>query len=310
MQTDGDSAVRGSCTDTRRRGIAPPPHKLVSHRLRGFGRYENSRASLERACASSVPYLEIDTRVAADGSIFVYHNPRVSAPLSVRGHLARMPGRDLRRARYPTGESMLELEDAIEIFSRRSHRSQRLCIDMKDFGFERSHLEIVARYGIADRVCWISWVPRSLHRLRALGAPGALILAHCNLTRLTSFGRWIEAACAHRAIQLSHLVLFGAAREHSLLRARAHGFQHGLLASRLPAALEQSLAATGGGICINRLLLNEQLLRYCRAAGLQLWVFRTKSAAEYRRYAALDDVNLVFCDDAPAVLSFSQTTPR
>lgn len=284
--------------------------KLVSHRLRGFGRYENSRTSLEGACASTVPYLEIDTRVAADGGIFVYHDPRASAPLSIRGYLALTPGREVRRARYPSGESMLEFEEAIEIFSRQSRRSQRLCVDMKDVGFEDAHLEIVERYGVADRVCWISWVPRSLRRLRDLGARGALILAHCNLTRLASFGRWIESACAHRAIRLSHLVLFGAAREHSLLRARAHGFQHGLLAARMPPALEQLLAESGGGICVNRLLVNEQLLHYCRAAGLQLWVFRAKSAVAYQRYAALGDVNLVFCDDAPAVLSFSPTTPR
>lgn len=285
-------------------------HKLVSHRLRGFGRYENSRASLERACASSVPWLEIDTRVAADGSIFVYHNPSASAPLSVRGRLAWLSGRELRRARYPTGESMLEFEEAIEIFSRQSRGPQRLCVDMKDFGFEQTHLEIVERYSVADRVCWMSWIPRSLRRLRALGARGALILAHCNLTRLASFGRWLESAFADRAIHLSHLVLFGSAHERSLLQARAHGFQHGLLASQLPSPLERFLAESGGGICINRLLVNEQVFQYCRSAGLQLWVFRVKSAAAYQRYAALGDVNLVFCDDAPAVLSFSPTTPR
>jgi hypothetical protein len=120
---------------------------------------------------------------------------------------------------------------------------------------------------------------------------------------LASFGRWIEAACAQRAIQLSHLVLFGAGREQSLLRARAHGFQHGLVAARLPAPVERLLAGTGGGICINRLLLDDQLLEYCRAAGLQLWVFRARGTTAFHRYAALGGVDFVFCDDAPSVLS-------
>lgn len=277
--------------------------KLVSHRLRGFGSYDNGRTSLERACASAVPYLEIDTRVAADGHIFVYHNPWVSSPLSIRAHFARTPGRVVRRARYPSGETLLEFDEAVEIFSRRSRVDQRLCVDMKDFGFEEDHLAVVERHGVADRVTWLSWVPRSLRRLRALGARGPLMLAHCNLTRFASLGRWIESACAGRTIQLSHVVLFGSAEERAIAGVFAHGFQHGLLASRLPAALERFLAEVGGGVCVNRHLVGEDLLRYCRAAGLELWVFRAKNAAAYRRYAALDAVSLVFCDDAPAVLS-------
>jgi glycerophosphoryl diester phosphodiesterase len=279
--------------------------KLVSHRLRGFGRYENSRSSLERACASSAPYLEIDTRVTADGHIFVYHNPRASAPLSARGYFAETPGRLVRRAHYPSGEAVLEFEHAVEIFSRRGSAAQRLCVDMKDFGFEREHLAIVDQFGVGDRICWISWLPRSLQRLRAFGASGPLILAHCNLIRLATLGRWIESACARRAIQLSHVVLFGAAHERAIPLAFAHGFQHGLLASRLPSSLERLLADSGGGVCVNRLLLSEQLVRYCRAAGLQLWVFRVRTVAAFQRYASLDAVDVVFSDDAPAVLSSS-----
>ena len=275
--------------------------KLISHRLRGFGRYENCRSALRRACASTVPCLEIDTRVAADGRIFVYHDPRGRRSLSGRPHIARVPGESVRETRYLSGETMLELDEALHIFLGRRVHDQRLCIDIKDCGFEAEHVRLVDRFGLAGRTSWLSWVPSSLERLHRLGATGPLVLAHCNLMRLSAMGHWLHGALAQVDVRLLHLVLRGVGRAPSM-PGNAHGFQHGLVCTRLPADVERLLARSGGGICVHRSLVSHRLAQYCRDAGLQLWVYRVATAGGYVRFAANDAVNGIICDDAPGVL--------
>lgn len=281
--------------------------KLVSHRLRGFGPDENCRSALERACQSAAPCLEIDTRVAADGRIFVYHNPRGRRDLTGRPHFARLDGARVGATRYPSGEPLLDLEEALSIFRGRRHERQRLCIDMKDCGFEREHVRLVERYGLVDRTSWMSWVPSSLKRLHRLGAR-PLVLAYCNLMRLSIMGQWLHDSLARLDVRLLHLVLRGAERAGAE-PGHAHGFQHGLVCAELPPELAALLRESGGGICVHRSLLSDRLVGYCRDAGLQLWLFRVGTVAAYARIAANAGVHAVFCDVAPAVLQAAHADP-
>lgn len=240
--------------------------------------------------------------MASDGRIFVYHNPRGRSHLTARPYFAQTDGDAIRGVRYASGESLMELEECLEIFARRADPRQRLCIDMKDFGFEREHLELVDRAGLQQSTCWMSWVPQSLHRLRELGATGPLILAHCNLSRLRAVGSVLDSVLGRSTFRFSRIVLRGAEDPNPPPRPLSHGFQHGLLCARLPDSVERLLASTGGGVCVHRSLVGRPIMRYCRSAGLQLWVFRVSSLAGYLRYARHDAVNVVFCDNAPAVL--------
>jgi glycerophosphoryl diester phosphodiesterase len=277
------------------------PRKLVSHRLRGFGRYENCRTALERALATPVPCLEIDTRVAADGRIFVYHNPRPRSEHGDRPRFARHDSSVLRRVRYPCGEELLELDEAFGLFARRRYPGQRLCIDMKDCGFEGAHIALAARHGVESSITWMAWVPESLARLRALGTTAPLLLAHCNLMRLAALGEWFDLACNRIHLKMLNVVLRGAGHARQF-PGFAHGFQHGLVCARLPAGVEDLLAASGGGICVHYTLVSDTLRRYCRAAGLQLWVWRAGTPASFARFALDAAIDMIFCDDAPGVL--------
>jgi len=282
-------------------GLAVDCTKLISHRLRGFGREENCRSALRQACASTVPCLEIDTRVAADGRIFVYHNPRGRRGVAGRPHIARVDGARVGAARYLSGETLLELDEALRIFRERRHPEQRLCLDMKDCGFESEHLQLVDRYGLEARTSWMSWVPSSLECLYRMGITGPLIFAHWNLTRLATMGHWLHAALSQIDVRMLHLVLRGVDRAPAV-PDHAHGFQHSLVCTRLPADLERLLARSGGGMCVHSSLVSDRLASYCRDAGLQLWVYRVPTAAGYARYAANEGVSRICCDDAPAVL--------
>ncbi len=277
-------------------------HKLISHRVRGFGRYENCRSALQRACRSDAPTLEVDTRVAADGRIFVYHNPRGRYHLDTRPDFARMDGAALRHVRYASGETLLEFDECLRIFASRRNPSQRLCIDMKDVGFERQHLALAERCGVSDQLSWMSWVPQSLRQLQRLGASGPLILAHCNLTRLGAPGRWIESAFARSTLRVARLVLRGIDAETRVTTTLHHGFQHGLLCVQLRPDVETMLRESGGGVCVYRGLFSDDVAAWCRSAGLALWVFRVRTASGFRRLARHPGISAVFCDDARGVL--------
>ena len=89
--------------------------KLLSHRLRGFSTIELSPTAMQNACETDVPYLEVDTRVSADGKIYLFHEPvftngRVGHPF------ASTPSEVLDRFAYPGGEKLLSLELALKIF--------------------------------------------------------------------------------------------------------------------------------------------------------------------------------------------------
>jgi hypothetical protein len=276
-------------------------NKLVSHRLRGYGPTENGRSALVSACSSPVPWLEVDTRVARDGSIFVHHNPRARTHPFDRPYFASVDGAAIRKLRYQTGESLLELDDCLRLFREQSHATQRLCIDMKDFGYEKEHVAIVRRHGLDDRVAWLSWIPLSLSRIREAGATGPLVLAHCNLAGFGAAGSFVEAAFASASVRVSRLVLRGVRQEAPPV-SLGLGFQHGMICTRLPERVERLLRESGGGVCVHRSLVSRPLMQYCRSSGLQLWVFKVATVSAYARYAAHEDVSIVFCDDAPAVL--------
>lgn len=177
---------------------------------------------------------------------------------------------------------------------------------MKDYGFEADHLKLVERHGLQSQTCWMSWIPPSLVRLRELGATGPLILAHCNLTRLSTVGDWLHAALSRVDVRMLHLALRGV--DHASTAPEfAHGFQHGLVCTRLPVRFERLLAESEGGVCVHRSLVGAKLARYCHEAGLQLWVFRVGTPAAYAHYAADKRVNKVCCDDAPGVLRLAAT---
>lgn len=285
-------------------GVRPNAHllpKLLSHRLRGFGNLEHSHAALLGACTSAVRYLEIDTRVSRDGQVYVHHNPSTGRHVRPGARFAGSNAAELELLRYSDGASLLSLADTLARFRRHAGRDQKLCIDLKDHGFEEVHLQLVRDAGLEERVCFISWIPQSLLRLAELGTRSPLILSHCNLLAWGSLGRPLVSLLRNRVLRFGHYVLIGADRATSDLGAFAHGFQHAVLCRELPEPLLGALR--GGGICVHRSLLGRALVDYCRENRLQLWLFSVKTVGDYLRYAEHPGVDVVFSDDAPGILS-------
>jgi hypothetical protein len=71
---------------------------------------------------------------------------------------------------------------------------------------------------------------------------------------------------------------------------------------QLPDKLAETLARSGGGICVPLCVLSDSLIRYCVDADIALWLFSVGDRNSFEKYSAIDGVKVVFCDDAPTVL--------
>ena len=276
-------------------------NKILSHRLRGFGQFENSGAALRAACTSTVPWLELDTRVSSDGEVFVYHDASIRIPGTRARPFSTTPGSVLSAIQYPDGEPLLTLKAAVESFARFSQPSQTLCIDIKDGGFESIHLKLVRDAGMEGRVVFISWIPQTILRLHKLGTSAPLILSYLSVLDLGYVGTGVDRWLARRRYRLGHFAAIGVESATEPLGNISHGFQHALLCRHLPAPILNALHANRGGICVHRWLIGSRLSHYCREMGLQLWTFSVRTPSEYIRYAARPDIDVVFCDDASNV---------
>jgi len=275
--------------------------KLLSHRARGFGRFENARAAFVAACASEVPFLEVDTRVSSDGVVFVYHDASFHLPGVRDIPFATTPASSLRAVLYPDGEPLLLLENALESFAKLARRPQKLCIDIKDFGFEANHLKLVRDAGLETRVCFVSWVPQTILRLRELGTSAPLILSYRSVLDFGILGNVIDRCVAGHRLRTRGFVTLGSKTTTEPLGDLSHGFEHALWCRNLPRPLLTALQESRGGVCVSRSFIGPRLSRYCREANIQLWVYSVRTTAEFNRYAMQPDIDVVFCDDAPRV---------
>jgi hypothetical protein len=276
--------------------------KLLSHRLRGFGPSEHTPSALEAACVSESAFLEVDVRASREGEMFVWHDPRTGKLGDIDVSFARTYAKDLAAVRHPNGEAILSLREALRIFSFHSRPGQKLCIDIKDFGFEEGCLQMVREANLESRVCFVSWIPQTLLRLSELHTTASLVLSCCNLLKLGPIGTALDYLLANRCVRLGWIVILGRNKAASHLGSLAHGFQHAFFCRRVPTPLEKVLTSSGGGICVNHRQVGRKLIKYCRDSGLQLWVFSAGTTQQFVRYASNPGIDVVFCDDVPTVI--------
>jgi glycerophosphoryl diester phosphodiesterase len=274
--------------------------KLLSHRLRGYAKREQSPQSLQAIGVHEVAYIELDTRVDRDGTIYIHHSPAFIDASGRRRLLAQTTGGEIARLIGTAGE-LATLRQAVEAFARSGRREQKLCLDIKDIGFEKGHLELVRETGIEARTIFVSWAPQVLLNLRRIGCAAPLILSCWHLARLQWLGRLVSGMLRRSAFQLGHFVVLGSERVADGLPGLAIGFQYALVTDALPDVLIDLLAHSGGGICIHTTMLGRPVIEMCRAYGLQLWVFSAGNTDEFVRLAGQSGVDVVFCDDVPTV---------
>lgn len=277
--------------------------KLLSHRMRGYASIEHSQRAFRRVGEFPVTYFEVDTRVSKDGEIFIYHDSWFKDQDGEKYRFQELNGDEVRLLRYSNGESIATLEGALKDFKKYSNPGQRFCIDIKDYGFEENHLDLLRSIGIEDEVIFVSWIPQALIRLANLGALTPLILSHWNLLGLGRIGATIAYLARSMFVEFGPFVLMGDKEVTRPLGELSTGYQHALIAASLPPDLVQLLVDSGGGICVHTSVVKPDLIDYCSHHGLSLWIFSIDDLAGYERYANQPGIDVIFCDDAPNVAS-------
>jgi len=150
---------------------------LISHRFRGFAKYENTLEGLRAALDFGVRNLEFDIRVAQCGTPMVYHDEHALDGNGKKRYLC-----DYKAAQYESmGGAFARMPSLDALFSTiKVHKFQnaKLLIDIKDLGFENEIHALVMYYRLQHRAIYVSWVAEVLYRIHNLAPKIPLCLSH------------------------------------------------------------------------------------------------------------------------------------
>ncbi len=150
--------------------------QLVSHRFRGFSKFENTIEGLVSALDFGAAQVEFDIRVTRCGTPIIYHDEAAVAPDGQTYKICEIMAHDLKDlggvfALMPTFEVLLAVAAA--------HTNKaRLLIDIKDAGFEDMLVALSKIFRIEDRVIWVSWLPETLYAIHDLMPDAELTFSH------------------------------------------------------------------------------------------------------------------------------------
>lgn len=335
--------------------------RLLTHRVSGFrDRHgelypEGSREALVAALAAGrsegegqaddreraprgVAYIEIDTRVTADGQILVYHDAKLSTITTADGNVAdydlaargpiefaipRQPGAP-RGPRQPSGFMVPTLEEFLGEFAA-ADSDAVLLVDLKDpidprgnpGWLEREHCRLLREHGLTDRVWIISWYPEVLWRVFEINPDFRLGFSHLPFPSwarpMTGPGRllanpWLVATLGLAFPSLEGVEIYFDDEEPREERARRPGRFPIHVLTRLPRgklgrALRESGGGAGGSVGLKAFLLRRSYVRAARAAGLRTFVYTIDDTERFVEAVREAEPDMIFSDDARGILA-------
>ncbi len=310
-------------SDSHRPAVAVNPlDHLLSHRLRGFSPHEASLSALAEAVRSPIPYLEVDTRLSADGEILVVHDTRYDRLARASGRVRDLPTRSSGPPLFKGApeERIGRFEELAGRFAAAGTR-QVLMVDIKDFGAEEEHYEILARHRLLDRVHIISWLPEVLLRCREIDPRLPLSFSHIPLTRhpaalrvgLALLGsgallRWLGgfAPPGHALFECREVILYHQDYDREPPPPGAGGHALAALQGTFPihlldglpgGRLGEALRASHGSVGIPAAFLTPEYSAAVHAAGLSLFVFSLDQPAQIEDALAGAAADVIFVND-------------
>ena len=278
--------------------------RLLAHRVLGFGHPEGSIEALQTALAAGVAYVEIDTRITADGQVLVYHDATLQSLTPVRGLVADYDLGRQGRLTYTRAPHLQvpTLQEFLRAFAE-SDATAQLQVDIKDPGSEQLHCELIRDAGVADRAWIISWYPEVLIRVHRHEPEIRLGFSHLPVPPAT---RWLTPL-----IRLLGLPLrwFGRTEIHvnretpDESRAVQPGRYPIHVLTRLPRGeLLEALQASGGAVGMDSRLLRRSYVEEAHAAGLKTFVYTIDDAERYRQAVRQAAPDIIFSDEAAEIL--------
>jgi glycerophosphoryl diester phosphodiesterase len=135
----------------------------IAHRGGGQENLENSRSAFEHAVRLGFPVIETDVHASADGVLVVVHDPQLTRTTDYQYEVSQHPWSTLSQVRLRNGDSLLRLEELLEIGGDQVRinldpKSDATVGPLVDFLRDRPQLQ--------ERVCLGSFETSRLKRLR------------------------------------------------------------------------------------------------------------------------------------------------
>ena len=260
-------------------------NSLISHRFRGFSKYENTIAGLNSALDFGVKIVEFDIRVASCGTPMIYHDEAAPDKTGQHRHLSRHKASEFAAlggnfTHMPTADALFEA------IAAHSFKDTFLLIDIKDGGFEEAIHALVCLHRLQDRVSYVSWVPNVLYAMHDIAPDIPLCLSH-----------WCQNPNA--AIRANHEIHV-AKNGHipRLPREHIHGERSGwFVDGPLSGKLRDILIASKGSVCVPQAMVTRALVDNYHADGLPVSTFSYVDWDHINTHKAEYNIDMYFIDD-------------
>ena len=258
---------------------------LISHRFRGFSKYENTLDGLQAALDFGVVNLEFDVRMAACGTPMIYHDEYAFDAQGKKRHLCDLKASTFAEmggdfTRMPTFEALLDT------VSKHENTNSRLLVDIKDAGFEHEIHALLCLYRLQDRAIYVSWLPEVLYALDDLAPDIPKCLSH-----------W--CAPVNAMIRAHHKVFKS---KDGQIPDRKSGYIMGLrsgweILQPIKGQFLDILINSKGGVCVPQDMATKELCIYYRNHGLFVSTFSYVDKAHLLDHQNRLGIDLYFIDN-------------
>ncbi len=259
--------------------------RLISHRFRGFSKYENTVQGLNAALDFGVQLLEFDIRVTRCGTPIIYHDEYALDRNGKKRLLSNALAGDLQTL----GGAFAHMPSADVLFKHaRGHKNQTaiLLVDIKDLGFEEEINSLVHFYGLENRVVYVSWIPEVLYRLHTLAPQIPLCLSHWCLP-------------PNKSIRAKHIVstsITGEIPRNST--PYIHGQRRGwYIDGGLTGKMLEVLKFTKGYVCVPQDMITPELSEYYHNHQIRISTFSYTDWDHINRHNKKFNIDLYFIDN-------------
>lgn len=236
--------------------------RLISHRFRGFSKFENTLEGFNAALSFGVQKLEFDIRVAKCGTPMIYHDEyaldRDGRKFAISGVMASdFMSRGGIFARIPTAEALFALA------AKHSNQTSTLLIDIKDGGFEHEIHALIGLYRLQSRIVYVSWLPEVLYAIHALSPQTPLCLSH-----------WCQPP--DKKTRAVHKIYI--AKDGVIPRPTSYNYVHGhrsgwFVDGPLKGELKNILIQTKGWVCVPQNMVSKSLVKNYQKHGIRVSTF-------------------------------------
>lgn len=154
--------------------------KIVSHRFRGFGEFENSLDAFKKALAQGVCAFEFDVRVTNDNALVINHDPFIKLDAKNKVNLTKTKFNELNKTPGLNSNTTLPpyLSELLDIFATKRKEKSLIFIDIKDFGAEKEIYGLLAERNLLKNTVIVSWLPEVLFAFHKIDRSIPLCFSH------------------------------------------------------------------------------------------------------------------------------------